>query len=573
MRKRIFSILLCLAMLLAFLPVTALAATTINTVNVTVAYPEAGKKPADTATVNGSGYKVYDIEWYDETNREYLESGDLIRADVQYTATVWLEAKDGYAFNAKDDLTPNVTAIVNGEAVTATKAYEYKAWAMVCVTYYFSAVPSKGWVDRIDLTVVAPIAGQKPDYTQLSGTTFKSGDVSFSGNSNENMKNGIAWKTTDGKYITPGVDAFAENTKYVLYCILLPREGYRFRPDARVYVNGFSAEAYYDYDAFLSVKCELPATGKVESSHTHFYTDWQYNFGQHYKNCTDCDEIFFLEAHKGGVATCEEPGKCTVCGYAYIEPSEDYHVPDTSKWIARGEMYHFHKCSICGAHCDIEDHKWSPKYHPVDAGGHAYQCADCKGYDVVIPHKAGPEATDTDPQVCLDCGYIIAPAKNHTHSLTLVPEVAPTCVEPGTNAYYACSGCSELFKDENARETYTADELVIPPQGHKISNGWEFDEKTHWRVCAECGEKIIETDMEHELKDGKCTTCEYDKNKSEETEPQETEPKETKPHSSQKTSDDEPKGLQWWVIVLIGVGAVALGIGTGVVLMIVKKKR
>ena len=131
MKKRIFSILLCLAMLLAFLPVTALAATTINTVNVTVAYPEAGKKPANTATVNGSGYKVYDIEWYDETNGEYLESGDLIRADVRYTATVWLEAKDGYAFNAKDDLTPNVTAIVNGEEVTATKAYEYKAWAMV----------------------------------------------------------------------------------------------------------------------------------------------------------------------------------------------------------------------------------------------------------------------------------------------------------------------------------------------------------------------------------------------------------------------------------------------------------
>lgn len=39
------------------------------------------------------------------------------------------------------------------------------------------------------------------------------------------------------------------------------------------------------------------------------------------------------------------------------------------------------------------------------------------------------------------------PELNHIHSLTLVPEKAPTATEAGNKAYYTCSGCDRWFED------------------------------------------------------------------------------------------------------------------------------
>ena len=54
-------------------------------------------------------------------------------------------------------------------------------------------------------------------------------------------------------------------------------------------------------------------------------------------------------------------------------------------------------------------------------------------------------------------------ACGHKHEYSqLVPEVAPTCTEAGSKAYYTCSGCEEIF-DEN-KQPIT--DLVIPALGH-----------------------------------------------------------------------------------------------------------
>lgn len=324
----------------------------------------------------------------------------------------------------------------------------------------------------------------------------------------------------------------------------------------------------------------LPATG-------HTISDWRITGAYHYTVCTTCGEFLEQEDHTGGVASCAEEGKCTVCGYAYIETTED-HKPDTSQWIARGEMYHFHKCRICGAHCDVEDHRWSPKPHVANADGHAYQCADCMACSKAQPHNPGPAATETSPQTCKDCGYVIEPAKNHTHKLTPVEEIAPTCTAPGMNAHYICSGCSDRFFDKNATEKVASDEdLVIPPQGHQISNSWGSDAHTHWRICAVCGGNMIETDMEHDFQDGKCTVCAYESTVPQQTtaptEPVSTEPVPTKPVSTEpapSTVQPQPQhtdknGMPWWGLLLIGLGAVSAGIGGGLLAMKLagKKKR
>ena len=323
------------------------------------------------------------------------------------------------------------------------------------------------------------------------------------------------------------------------------------------------------FSVMVLLLCLVSATVSAETpSHTHVYTDWQYNFGQHYKHCTDCDEIFFLEGHKGGNPTCEDDGKCSVCGYAYIEASEDYHVPDTSKWVARVGMYHYHPCKLCGAHCDIEDHRWSPTVLSAGAEGHAYKCADCGAWDTIIAHEAGPTGTPDTDVVCKDCGYVITPAKSHTHKLTKVTKKEATCVEAGYVEHYTCDGCSDVFSDSKGTKKLT--ETAIAPLGHTVSDVWGTDEQLHWRVCTSCNQVMTETQMVHELENGICTTCGFDNTENPAPAPAETEP------APQKQEGNKAK-IPWWVPVLIGVCVVGMAfivaMAVVIVILVIKLKK
>lgn len=395
--KKILSIVLVLALCLALLPLSASATTNITRVNLTLEYPVAGKTAYTTAAINGNGYSVYSIEWYDRTDSRFLDTGEKFQADHQYKATVWVEAKEGYQFSHADDNTPAIGGYINGEEVEVTKAFEYKAWAMVCLTYYFPSTPAKGWIKSVNLIVPAPVVGEEPSYTQLTGNGYGSANVSFSGSGNPNMQNGIAWYV-GSELLKPGHDSFDENTIYTFHCLLFPEgENYRFTPDAKVTVNGKEAEVSLDYDTFLSVTYEFPATG---AKHTHTPSEWRTTGAYHYKACTTCGEFLDQEDHTGGAATCTEKAKCEVCGepYGQNEP----------------------------------DHKWSPTYLYQDKTGHAWVCADCKQHSQVIPHEAGPAGTPGADVVCKDCGYVMEKGEN-TPAATEEPtaditEPAPTDV-------------------------------------------------------------------------------------------------------------------------------------------------
>lgn len=571
--KRVLSLLLCLVLLVGVLPLAAHAVTTIDKVSVTLAYPEAGETPP-TASCNGSGYSIYAIDWYDCDTNQYLDSGDKIQADHQYEATIWVEAGSGYEFNCVNDRTPNISATVNGEKVTVTKAYEYKAWAMVNLTYYFSSVPAEGWIKSVDLSIPAPVTGEKPIYYQISGNSYKLGNVYFNDKTNEKMQNGIAWyPTATGDWMTPNTAVFDANTAYTFHCLILPSEGYRFTRNAVVRVNGKTAETSLDYDHFLSVAFDFPATG---TAHVHTPSEWRTTQAYHYTVCTTCGEMLEQEDHLGGVSSCAEPMVCSVCGYAYKEPHEN-HTPDTSKWIARVDMYHFHACMFCGAHCDIEDHTWSPRYHVVDAGGHAYQCAVCKGYDTVHPHNPGPEATDTEPQTCKDCGYIIAPAKNHTHNLTKVEQIPATCTEDGTIEHYTCDGCSEFFADAEGKNPISDPaSMVLVALGHEQLGDWCVDADNHWKGCIRCAAVLNGDKQPHEDADGdgKCDVCLYAPGTAVPEGPAKPQdPGTTGPitQPGQDQDEDPPRKLSWLPIVLVVL--VCFAAAVTVTVIILKKKQ
>lgn len=546
--KRIVSFVLILLFCMSLLPISAAAATIITRVELSLDYPVAGKTPQTTASINGNGYKIYAIDWYDCTDFRFLEAGEMFQKDHPYRATVWVEAKSGYQFSNVDDNTPAITGYINGEEVYVYKAFEYKAYAMVCLDYYFSSTPEKGWISSVDLTIPAPVAGEMPDYGPYKTNQYGLANVYFGDYTDPNMKNGISWyDTITGDQLTPDGDSFAENTQYTFHCLVFPAEGYKILWDAKVYVNGNQAEAQLDYDSFLSVTYQFPATGS--SFHTHFYTDWAWNSGQHYKNCTDCDEVFFVESHKGGVATCQQDGICTVCGYAYIKSD--------------GE------------------HKWSPTYLYQDATGHAWICADCQALSTIEKHNPGPEATVTEPQTCKDCGYIIAPAKNHTHDLTKVPQTPATCTEEGNIEYYFCTGCNDCFTDAEGKNKIPETMRVqIGALGHTVSEKWSCDDQYHWRSCTVCQTVLTETQMLHEEENGKCTTCGYDPSapdpeetvpSSEEDEENEEKEDEDDKKSNRKTNTKQENDLTWlWIALTV---LVAGGTGVLITVLILKKHR
>ena len=315
----------------------------------------------------------------------------------------------------------------------------------------------------------------------------------------------------------------------------------------------------------------LPATGHTPSA-------WRTTGIYHYKVCTVCGDMLESEDHKGGVATCSAKGSCTVCGYAYLEENEN-HSPDTSKWIAKGSMYHFHACKLCGAHCDTEDHRWSPTYLYQDATGHAWICADCKATSQVEPHDPGPAATETTPQTCKDCNYIIAPAKNHTHKLTKVAQTPATCTEEGNIEHYTCDGCSERFTDPEAKNKIpNALYLQVGALGHTTSENWSSDGQYHWRTCDRCGVVLDETKMLHDSGEV-CATCGHKADASAPTaEPTQTAPnatESTKPTKSNRNKTgsqrSETAETDWGCMIL--VGAVTFAAALTATVIILKKQK
>ena len=410
-------------------------------------------------------------------------------------------------------------------------------------------------IKEVDVTIPRPVAGQNP----TSSCTVETAACTLY------HTDPVTWTDEAGK-IVKATDKFQEGKRYTVSIWLSAKSGYQFQTDASGKpkltgaINGdlppFINKAYeqdpkqvieltYTFGSTPAAPetpkptepqkpTEPPVTTPVTPTHTHTPSPWRSTGAYHYKACTSCGDFLTSEDHKGGAATCTEKGTCSVCGYAYLEVTEN-HTPDTSKWTACGNLYHAHLCKTCGAHCDAQDH---------------------------VP---GPEATETTAQTCKDCGFILQPAKNHTHQLTHMPYVAPTCLATGTVEHYACSGCSTLFADAEGKQQIETS-IIIPYLTHETADDWGMDETFHWRSCKLCKTLLDETKMQHDMTEGKCTTCNYvigDRI----TDPGTT-PAETTPEANHNTEQDNNA---WIKILLVALVCFAAAITTTVIIL--KKKK
>ncbi|MBQ1406452.1 MAG: endonuclease, partial [Oscillospiraceae bacterium] len=85
--------------------------------------------------------------------------------------------------------------------------------------------------------------------------------------------------------------------------------------------------------------------------------------------------------------------------------------------------------------------------------------------------------------------YTTAPTgSEHSHTLTHVAALAPTCGADGNAEYWYCAGCGKYFSDAAAATEIIADDTVIPATGNHTYGDWAANnDGTHTHVCSVCG--------------------------------------------------------------------------------------
>ncbi len=130
----------------------------------------------------------------------------------------------------------------------------------------------------------------------------------------------------------------------------------------------------------------------------------------------------------------------------------------------------------------------------TDEANHWHECT-CGDKKDVAAHTPGAAATETTPQTCTICGYVIKAALGHTHNFNqkntseTYLKSAATCTKKAVY-YYSCT-CGE-----KGTETFESGETLAHTWGTK----WVNNDGKHWHECTVCNTKSDEADHAFEWK-------------------------------------------------------------------------
>ncbi len=295
--------------------------------------------------------------------------------------------------------------------------------------------------------------------------------------------------------------------------------------------------------------------------HTHTYsTEWSTDSANHWHECTcgdkkdlaphvdanndhNCDVCGKkMSDHTGGTATCKDKATCTICGQKYGDLAAHNY---KTEW-STDETNHWHECSVCGDKKDLAPHVDANNDHNCDVCGkktsdhtggtatckdkatcticgqkygelaahnyktewstdetnHWHECSVCGDKKDEAAHIPGAAATETTPQTCTICGYVIKAALGHTHNFNqkntseTYLKSAATCTKKAVY-YYSCT-CGE-----KGTETFESGELAA----HAYKTTWLYDNASHWHSCYVCGDKKDEAAHIDKNKNHNCDVC------------------------------------------------------------------
>ncbi len=196
--------------------------------------PEAGQKPVLTASAS-EGVTVNNVAW--NHKGAWLRSSETFKNGDDYTAYVYLKAKDGYEFKESGGI-PVFTSTVNGADAETVGWDSQNAKKYAIVKLKFTAYE---YLDEIALTGLSePKVGKTPDYSIDKSDFFDTNSVYFV-------------NTTDRLNVKAS-ESFAAGKVYEVGARIVLKDGYRFRlsqrglPTVNATINGKSASVSTIYE-------------------------------------------------------------------------------------------------------------------------------------------------------------------------------------------------------------------------------------------------------------------------------------------------------------------------------------
>ena len=250
--------------------------------------------------------------------------------------------------------------------------------------------------------------------------------------------------------------------------------------EAGYWICGYCGDFFADYDCTYKIDepIVIPATGHDDLTNA----EWSGDKNSHYKRCS-CGERFEITSHTfewiiQSEPTCTDSGsqyeKCTVCGFVRSENTPVGFVPHTPEFVES-------KDSTCTAQGNIA-------YYECSACSKLFRDEECTDEiaieDTKLPlenhsfewiTEREPTCTDSGSQYekCTVCGFV----RSENTSIGLLPHIPAktdktdsTCITQGNIAYYECSACSTLFRDEECTEEITIEDTKLPFDDHNYES-------------------------------------------------------------------------------------------------------
>lgn len=231
---------------------------------------------------------------------------------------------------------------------------------------------------------------------------------------------------------------------------------------------------------------------------------------QAYSYCADCHKYFkdgsnelYDDAthfdiaaltHRSATKTAAVAATCEVGGnlaYWYCADCGNYYADKDGK-LDSTTAYDSNETFLLSA----LGHDYQGQPYKSDATGH-WQVCKHDGCTQETAHQAHTvhEATCVAESKCQVCGYKLADKNPNNHANpTLHDAVAPTCTQPGNDAYWHCADCGKYFADKNG-DMDTSKAYDTNHRFLKSALGHDFTEKVtdaaHLKSAATCTEAAV----------------------------------------------------------------------------------
>jgi len=280
----------------------------------------------------------------------------------------------------------------------------------------------------------------------------------------------------------------------------------------------------HTYDNACDEDCNVCGVKRVVE---HSYnSEWSANAYAHWYECSVCSQKKNYENHTSGVpATETSPQRCTVCSYVIV-PAQGHTHKFSNAW-SKDSSGHWYACA-CGEKQSISSHRYDNSCDTVcndcsytrlishnykigwvsDNSAHWHECSECPQKTDYESHKPGAPATESSPQLCTVCLYVITPAQGHTHKFS------NAWSKDSSGHWYACAcGEKQSFSShryDNSCDTVCNDCAWVRTTTHSYKIEMSKDEASHWYECSVCfAKKDIEAHGFDNSCDASCNVCGY----------------------------------------------------------------